>query len=455
LCVPGNDLITGEYCNANKENCEANCAGAWVVPSSGSKAAAAALARKEMATLTWGTLTTTSLRSNGTTVGAPFGNPYSYAEIEGVPYFYGFSDDASFIDIFGEPGSVIMNPKPSTLATFAVTYASQQTFRGKAANPNCTIGLTTDPESPSCSRVTLTGNVVKVDEGSDESKAAFKALTEKHPYDHLLSHMGSHGFFIVKMAITVVWLIPTWGPSVVLTPDEYFAPTSPSATATTNAHHVTKTDAHHVTETKVETKGLQGRPAIADKPEYARWLLEQVTFGSLGTTSVRGPTEGTLVGAPFGNVKSIADVDGYPVFMSMPNGTWPVDASIEDLFYPDGSNEATLAISMAGIYGPGRGGFWNLVCRETLIGDPENPPCARVTLTGTVSVVPKNTSDPFYVAAKKALNQRHPYDHQLEMINFVIYKMEVTAVWMINMYGYAWYLPNDTDGIDAYYNAKP
>ena len=37
-------------------------------------------------TLTWGVLSTISTRGDGTTVGSAFGNPNSFADVDGVPY---------------------------------------------------------------------------------------------------------------------------------------------------------------------------------------------------------------------------------------------------------------------------------------------------------------------------------------------------------------------------------
>merc|ERR1719443_2440044 len=60
-----------------------------------------ATARWMADTLTWGVLTTVSSRSSGSAVGAPFGNPYSFAATaDGTPYFYASDLDASMIDIF-------------------------------------------------------------------------------------------------------------------------------------------------------------------------------------------------------------------------------------------------------------------------------------------------------------------------------------------------------------------
>ena len=38
---------------------------------------------KQVRSLQWGVLSPTSPRSEGTTAGAPFGNPYSFADVDG------------------------------------------------------------------------------------------------------------------------------------------------------------------------------------------------------------------------------------------------------------------------------------------------------------------------------------------------------------------------------------
>ena len=59
-----------------------------------------ATARWMVATLTYGSLSTTSTRSEASKVGDAFGNPYSYADVGGIPYLYASDLDSSMIDLF-------------------------------------------------------------------------------------------------------------------------------------------------------------------------------------------------------------------------------------------------------------------------------------------------------------------------------------------------------------------
>ena len=62
----------------------------------------ASVARNLARTLTWGHFSTISTRAEGTAEGAAFGNPYSFADVDGVPYIYASQLDASCIDLWGD-----------------------------------------------------------------------------------------------------------------------------------------------------------------------------------------------------------------------------------------------------------------------------------------------------------------------------------------------------------------
>ena len=113
--------------------------------------------------LVWGTLSTTSARSDGTTPGTAFGNPYSFADVAGVPYIYASDMDGSMIDAFGSAST-------SSRATLSLSEASLQ---GDDQVKACTIGSGfNDPENPPCARLVLSGNLSKVAGGSAEETSA-------------------------------------------------------------------------------------------------------------------------------------------------------------------------------------------------------------------------------------------------------------------------------------------
>jgi len=174
-----------------------------------------ATARWMARTLDWGVLSTTSTRSKGSTPGDAFGNPYSYADAStGNPYFYASGLDASMIDLFTGPNA---NPR----ASFALSEASLTGSNNSQAD--CMIGASEfgDPENPPCARLVLSGTVVKLETGTPEEKTARAALFAKHP--SFAKYPAGHGFFVAKLKVDGVWLIPFYGGAVILSPAEYLA----------------------------------------------------------------------------------------------------------------------------------------------------------------------------------------------------------------------------------------
>ena len=164
--------------------------------------------------LTWGILSTTSARTEGTTPGTAFGNPYSFADVDGTPYFYASNLDASMVDLFGASSH-------STRGTLALSAASLQ---GSDAFSSCKIGGLNplgDPENPPCARLVLSGNFSKPCSGSPEEKTAKAALFDKHPSFKLFP--PGHAFYVAKMEVEGVWLIDAYGGAATPSAKDYLA----------------------------------------------------------------------------------------------------------------------------------------------------------------------------------------------------------------------------------------
>jgi hypothetical protein len=181
-----------------------------------------ATARWMAATLDWGALVTTSSRSQGSEIGEAFGNPYSFADAAtGVPYFYASDLDASMIDIFQGNASAKPNPK----ASFALSEAALGGTKDKQSA--CEIGsFLGDPETPTCSRLVLSGSVVKLVANSTEEIKGRAALFAKHP--SFAEYPPGHDFFVAKMEVEAVWLIDAFGGAAIIPPKEYLAADSVS-----------------------------------------------------------------------------------------------------------------------------------------------------------------------------------------------------------------------------------
>merc|ERR1712048_578068 len=350
-----------------------------------------------MGTLNWGVLSTVSTRDEATHVGDAFGNPYSHADVAGVPYFFASDLDASMIDIFTAAS-------PSPRVSFAMSEAE---LVGKDAKAACTIGTAVgDPEFPGCARLVLSGNMVRVEVNTTEESTAKAALVERHP--SFAEYPAGHDFFVAKLELDGIWLIDFVGGAAIIKPEDYFKA------------KVVDIDRPMVTMPR------RAQPPANDTIGTARWMVNTLWYGALSTISTR--TEGTHVGDAFGNPYSHADVDGKLYFYAS-----DVDATCVDLFTADMNNSrASYALSEASLAGTEHN---QSACTiGSGLGDPENPPCARLVLTGNIVKLQVDSDEE--KAAHAALIERHPsFKSYPKDHGFYVAKMEIDGIWLIDFYG--------------------
>ena len=79
--------------------------------------------------------------------------------------------------------------------------------------------------------------------------------------------------------------------------------------------------------------------------------------------------------------------------------------------------------------------WWKQKCQiGHPLGDPENPPCARLVLSGTMSKPDAASAEA--KAAMAALLARHPsFASYPTGHGFLVVKMEISALWEIDMFG--------------------
>jgi len=371
-----------------------------------------ATARWMASNINWGVLSTTSTRNEGTTVGEAFGNPYSFADADsGVPYFYGTDMDASMIDLFTAE-------KPSPRATLAISEASLHNASTSATQASCKIGAGPygDPENPPCARLVLSGKMEKLEKGSPEDKIARASLFKRHPSFKWFP--PGHSFYAMKMVVDGVWLIDFYGGAAIIPPATYLAGNS-SLGVTRDV------------QIKIpSTRQIAAPPSPRVKPAYARWMAKTLDWGVLSTTSSR--SQGVEVGDAFGNPYSFADAGtGTPYFYGS-----NLDASMIDIFTASHANsKVSFALSDASL-----GGTQDQV-KACEIGvflspfsDPENPPCARLVISGTMVKLAANTTE--LKKAKAALFAKHPsFANYPTGHDFFVSKIEVEGAWLIDAYG--------------------
>jgi hypothetical protein len=254
----------------------------------------------------------------------------------------------------------------------------------------------------------LSGNFVRLEANSTEEATAKEALFDRHP--SFSKFPSDHGFFAAKLEIDGIWLIDFYGGAPVITVEEYFA-ASPDMLRSAEMKPV---------------RSVDPRPDPSQKVETARWMVKTLNWGVVATTSSR--SESSTPGDAFGNPYAFADAsNGIPYFWAS-----DLDASITDL---NVSTRMTLALSEATLagtsdevpactIGEGLGGF----------GDAENPPCARLVLSGDFVRMEAESDE--YTAAHAAMFERHPsFAHLPGDHGFFLGKLEIDSIWMVDMYG--------------------
>merc|ERR1712048_1136989 len=178
---------------------------------------------------------------------------------------------------------------------------------------------------------------------------------------------------------------------------------------------------------------MRDKPPANDTVGTARWMASTLTYGVLSSISTR--TEGCKIGDPFGNPYSFADVGGQPYFWAT-----GLDVSwVDFLSAPEPNPRATLALSEAALTGSNNEQSACVVGGG--LGDPENPPCARLVLSGKISVL-EDVSTPEAKAAQAALFKRPPsFANDPKSHDWQILKLNLDGIWLIDFYGGAANIP--------------
>ncbi|KAK9901686.1 hypothetical protein WJX75_008376 [Coccomyxa subellipsoidea] len=143
----------------------------------------------------------------------------------------------------------------------------------------------------------------------------------------------------------------------------------------------------------------------------SRWLIAENDWGTVSTTSIH------LEGAAFGNLVSYADGPRGNSTGRLLFYLTPMDATATDLAVHPAATLTVGEIQLPGSCG---------------VMDPEDPTCAKVSISGPMRIVPKGDVP----NAKELLFHRHP---QMETWpkghTFNIWELHVRAVRLLDFYG--------------------
>ncbi|XP_018019517.1 protein CREG1 [Hyalella azteca] len=163
----------------------------------------AAVARYIIHISDWATLATISTHANIT--GYPFANVFSISDgitsnSTGNPYFYLTDLELSVHDLKADPRASL------TASLAQSSYCRQRRL---------------DPQDPVCAHVILTGEIVKIKNGTAEAAAAQQALFSRHP--EMQDWPQDHGWFVARLAIRHIYLLDYFGGAKVIDPQDYYA----------------------------------------------------------------------------------------------------------------------------------------------------------------------------------------------------------------------------------------
>jgi len=151
----------------------------------------------------WLSMATISTRSG--LQGTPFASVFSFSDgplgnSTGVPYFYLTELDMSTKDLKD-------NPKASVTMSLAQgSYCTQKEL---------------DPEDPRCAHLILAGEVVQLDQDSEERAFAQEALFSRHPV--MQDWPTSHHWFFAKLAVTKILLLDFFGGAIDVPLKDYYS----------------------------------------------------------------------------------------------------------------------------------------------------------------------------------------------------------------------------------------
>jgi len=222
------------------------------------------------------------------------------------------------------------------------------------------------------------------------------------------------------MELDSVWLIDFYGGAAIIPPKDYLAPTSSSKAAAPASRTTARSASNSLP-----------KPKPSNKVATARWMAAALGWGFLVTTSSR--SDGAQIGESFGNPYSFADAAaGVPYFFAS-----DLDASMIDAFHGNATTKpdpkVSLALSEASLGGTSD---TQKQCEigSGFLSDPENPPCARLVLSGTIKKLA--VGDDEEKKGRAALYAKHPsFASYPPGHDFYVAKMEVEKVWLIDQFG--------------------
>ena len=164
-----------------------------------------------------------------------------------------------------------------------------------------------------------------------------------------------------------------------------------------------------------------GPPPTTDKAGTARWMVANINWGVIASKSIH------LHGVPFGNANSFLGVSNGNLYFYVS----PMDTSVKDIA---ADNHVSFTISEAGMKG-----FCSVTgSNNASLPDPEDPTCARLTVSGIFHEVDNATAKTIapQMFARHPQMSKWPTGH-----GWFFATIDISDLWLIDYYGGAALIP--------------
>ena len=289
------------------------------------------------------------------------------------------------------------------------TWEGAAAALGAAAAPALSLGCAnTDPEDPTCAKLTLSGTVAAVPEA--DLNMAVTALEKRHPD----LPWGKEDWAIVELEVEEGFLVDIYGGAHLITPELYYS-TAPKRPHLPWCPHLPlglrlPWCSHAQLAPPTPLRALGQRPDPSEPAALARWLAAGAVWGAMATTSQRKGHELK----PFSNIVSAGEHKGRLFFCgSTMDPTW-TDIKADPV--------ATLAVTEDSF--PSELIDGALKCRGLDVGDMR---CASATFQGTVELASDVELAQAAMYAGHPQMKRWPKDHNFKFYELVLNRVTLVA----------------------------
>ena len=317
-----------------------------------------------------------------------------------------------FVVLTGNPSAAelaVGDPAALAFSEAGLVDSVGPTWEGAATAPALSLGCAnTDPEDPTCAKLTLSGTVAAVTEA--ELNMAVTAMEKRHPD----LPWDKEEWAIVELEVEEGFLVDIYGGAHLITPELYYstAPKRPHLPWCPPLPFGLRLPwcSHARLAPPTPPRALSQRPDPSEPAALARWLAAGAVWGAMATTSQRKGHELK----PFSNIVSAGEHKGRLFFYgSTMDPTW-TDIKADSV--------ATLVVTEDSF--PSELIDGALKCRGLDVGDMR---CASATFQGALVLTNDVELAKATMFAGHPQMKRWPKDHKFNFYELVLNHVTLVA----------------------------